>query len=250
MEIGAELAVQSFCFRNFKDNAKTAELVKACGLARIEICAAHVDFQNPGGFAEAIEAYRAGGVEIISTGVNGIGACQAARNLFEFSKAAGTKFMSVDFPLENVAECLRTAEKLADEYDLLLGIHNHGGRHWLGSTQALDWVFANSSERIGLCLDTAWALHSHEDPIAMAEKFGKRLYGVHIKDFTFDRAGRHEDVIVGTGNLDLNGLAAAMAAADFDGYVVLEYEGDAADPVPALVECVKAVRGAMQGVQQ
>jgi len=39
-----------------------------------------------------------------------------------------------------------------------LVIHNHGGRHWLGSAQMLAAVFAQTGPAIGLTLDTAWAL--------------------------------------------------------------------------------------------
>ena len=244
MNIGQELGVQSYCFRHFQDNAKTAELVKECGLTKLELCGVHVDFQDAEASRKAVETYRAAGVEIVCTGVNRISGDEAVdRGLFEFSKLAGAKFMSMDFPPEAVPGCFRTAEKLADEYDVRVGIHNHGGRHWLGSSQALAWVFAQTSERVGLCLDTAWALHSHEDPVKMAEQFGDRLHGVHIKDFAFGPDGAHEDVVVGTGNLDLGALFEAMNAVDFAGAVVLEYEGDVEDPVPALSRCVEAVRG-------
>jgi sugar phosphate isomerase/epimerase len=121
-----------------------------------------------------------------------------------------------------------------------VGIHNHGGPHWLGCARTLQWVFDQTSERIGLCLDTAWALDSREDPVAMAERFGSRLHGVHIKDFVFDRARQPEDVIVGTGNLDLPGLLKTMDAVGFSGAVVLEYEGDVENPVPALSVGCKA----------
>ena len=43
------------------------------------------------------------------------------------------------------------------------------------------------------------------------EKFGKRMYGVHVKDFVFDRAGKWEDVVVGTGNLKLKEFMKAAA---------------------------------------
>ena len=32
------LGVQSYCFRNFKDNKKVAEMVKELGLDKIELC--------------------------------------------------------------------------------------------------------------------------------------------------------------------------------------------------------------------
>ncbi len=245
MDVGQELGVQSYCFRHFKDNAKVAQLVKQCGLAKVEICAVHVDFQAPETFDQAISTYKDAGVQIVSTGVNRLcGEPAKDRNLFEFCKQAGAKFMSVDFAIGAVGDCFAAAEKLADDYDIRLGIHNHGSRHWLGCADALQWVFKQTGERIGLCLDTAWALHSREDPIALAEKFADRLYGVHVKDFVFDRAGRHEDVVVGTGNLALAKLIEAMKAGGFDGSVVLEYEGDVENPVPALRKCVQAVRAA------
>ena len=109
----------------------------------------------------------------------------------------------------------------------------------------LNQVFDNTSDRIGLCLDTAWALDAGEDPVAMAEKFGDRLYGVHFKDFTFDTARKHKDVVVGTGNLDLAGLYEVLKKIDFTGYAVLEYEGDVDNPVPALSECVEVIKKTM-----
>ena len=243
MDIGQEMGVQSYCFRHFKDNAKTASLVKQCGLSKIEICGVQVDFQDTASFDAAIGAYRDAGVEIVSIGVNSLAGDEAAeRNYFEFLKAAGAKFMSVDFKIGAIPRSFALAEELAEQYDVRLAIHNHGGRHWLGSADAIEWVFSQTSSRVGLCLDTAWAMHSHEDPVALAERFSERLYGLHIKDFTFDSAGQHKDVVVGTGNLDLARLAEALDAVGFDGYVVLEYEADVENPVPALTSCVEAVR--------
>ena len=76
----------------------------------------------------------------------------------------------------------------------------------------------------------------------MAGRFGERLYGVHIKDFVFDRSGTPTDVVVGEGNLDLETLQTVLNDGEFDGYIVLEYEGDVKDPVPALKNCVAVVR--------
>ena len=102
-------------------------------------------------------------------------------------------------------------------------------------------VFASTSPRIGLCLDTAWALDAHENPVAMAEKFAERLYGVHLKDFVFDRAGRPSDVVIGEGNLDLPRMLALLESNEHTASVVIEYEGDIADPGPALTRCVQQV---------
>lgn len=242
-----ELGLQSFCLRGITDNEAVAKTVKACGLRRIEVCRVHTAFDDPDGFGALAGQYEAAGVPIVSIGVNKLdGDRTAATTLFECAKAAGLERMSVDFPLEGIDEALKVADELSERYGIKLGIHNHGGRHWLGSVTALRWVFGKTSSRVGLSLDTAWAIDSREDPVEMVREFGDRLHLVHIKDFVFGRDRTPEDVVVGTGTLDLRALDRAMTEAGFDGEAILEYEGDVDNPVPALRECVKAVGREMQ----
>lgn len=243
MRSASKLGVQSYCFRGIKELPALGKAVRASGLERLELCGVHVDFQKPETFAGVIATLRAEGVELISTGVNGIPTdASRVRSSFEFLKAAGIKHMSVNFGIQDQPAAFRVAEQLADEYDVRLGIHNHGGYHWLGSLEALAWVFKNTSPRIGLCLDTAWAMQTGADVLKYVEQFGDRLYAVHIKDFTFDRAARWTDVVAGTGNLDLAKLRAALDKVGFKGDLIIEYEGDVDNPVPAVGACVKAVR--------
>jgi sugar phosphate isomerase/epimerase len=246
VSIAGELGVQSYCFRHFKDNRKVAELTRQCGLDRIELGGGNMDLANPGSWGQVLKIYGDAGVKIVGLGVQRMMNDPAKeRAYFEFVKAAGAKFMSVTFSVDAVPAAYRAAEKLADEYDVKLAIHNHGGRDWLGCSAMLAHVFRNTSPRIGLCLDTAWAMDSGEDPVAVAEKFGDRLYGLHVKDFTFDSAGKGHDVVVGTGNLDLRKLAETLRKVNFAGYAVLEYEAEPENPVPAIQQCVRAVRERM-----
>ena len=69
----------------------------------------------------------------------------------------------------------------------------------------------------------------------------KHYYSVHLKDFVFDKARKPEDVVVGEGNLDLNKTFTTLKNINFQGRLILEYEGDPADPIPALKQCVEAV---------
>lgn len=243
IDLGKELAVQSFTYRHFEENAVVIEKLKDSGSTGIELCGRHADFADESCFDEVVSLYKDSGVDIVAIGVQSFTNDEAAeRKFFEFGKRAGIKVMSANFKPDSTPESFRTAEKLADEYDINLAIHNHGGRHWLGSSEMLRHVFATTSPRIGLCLDTAWAMDAREDPLRMAQEFSERLYGLHIKDFVFDRARKPEDVVVGTGNLDLAGLVAVLRDMDFNGYAALEYEGDVENPVPAVQKCVKAVR--------
>jgi sugar phosphate isomerase/epimerase len=246
MKIEKGLAVQSWCFREMKTHDEVIKALKDSGVSAIELCGVHAKFGDPSTFEATIAPYRKAGIGIVSIGVEGL-ADKAAdeEHRFEFLKAAGIRYMSIDFNLATTPKSFKTAEALAEKYDVRLGIHNHGGRHWLGCAAMLQHVFNQTGERIGLCLDTGWAIDSGEDPVKMIQTFAKRLHGLHIKDFTFDRAGRVQDVVSGTGNLNLAEVGKALDAARFKGYMTIEYEGDVKNPVPAVRQCVANVRAAI-----
>ena len=50
---------------------------------------------------------------------------------------------------------------------------------------------------------------------------------------------------IGTGNLDLPKFMGALKKINFTGPLVIEYEGDIENPVPALKECVAALKKTM-----
>ena len=241
--VAEQVGIQSYCFRGFSTHPEVIDGLKRCEVAAVELCRVHANFDDVESHQEVIDEYRRAGIEIVSIGVETLrGDREVERPAFEFARLAGSGFMSVHFLPESSPASWQTATEMAEEHDLHLCVHNHGGRHWLGSKQMLGHLFSATSERIGFCLDTAWALDAGENPIELAEHFGDRLYGVHIKDFVFDRGRVPEDVVVGTGNLDLPGLMEHLEASAKIGYVVIEYEGDVEDPVPALRQCVGEVR--------
>lgn len=241
-DLSAELAIQSWCFRGFKSHEAVIDALKQCGCDRIELSAAHLKPAEAPDLAKVVELYRSAGITITCYGVFGIGKDEgSARKVFDFAKIAGFGTLSGDIAPGG----LPLAEKLCAEYGVKLAIHNHGRKHRLGPVWALEELFAQASDNVGLCLDTAWMLDSGEDPVAIARKFADRLYGLHVKDFVFDCAGKPADVVVGQGNLDLPALLGLMKEIGFDGYFTLEYEGDVNDPVPATKQCVEAIRAAL-----
>ena len=242
LDVGATLAVQSWCLRNYKTSAEVIAKVKELGLRRIELCGVHCDFNKPEGFAEVVNAYKAAGIQIVSIGVEGFGPDEAAaRKRFEFAKLAGCKVISANFAPATFLATLPVVYRLSEEFGINLAIHNHGGYHWLGSGEILDWVFSFTRPSIGLNMDTAWAMDARQDPLKWADRYAARLYAVHIKDFTFDRARQSTDVVVGTGNLNLPKLLEILKARGFKGEMILEYEGDVQNPIPALQKCVEAI---------
>ncbi len=238
-----QIGAQSYCFRHFKVLADYLAQTTKATATNIELCGIHQDFSKPETFDATLAQCKAAGVTIQSIGVQHVGKNPPVeRHYFEFCQRAGVHHMSISFAPDAMWDGLRGAEKLAQDFDIKLGIHNHGGYDWLGNSVMLDYIFKHTSEHVGLCLDTAWAMDAGQDVLKMVERFGHRLYGLHVKDFVFDPAGQGHDVIVGKGNLNLPGLVEALRNVNFDGFAVVEYELDEESPAASVRQCLEAVR--------
>jgi sugar phosphate isomerase/epimerase len=234
------IAIQSWCYRNFKTLPEFFPQLKSAGVAATELCGIHADFNQPSQAPAIVDQFNNAGVKIVAIGVEYLtGDYAKDKPRFEWCKAAGVKHMSISFQPEAMFDGLMNIEKLADEFDLQLGIHNHGGYDWLGNPTILKYIYGKTSKRIGLHIDTAWAIDAKQNPVEMVEKFADRLVGVHVKDFVYSPKREPSDVIIGTGILDLPKFMALLKQLNFAGPLVIEYEGDEKNPVPALSECVK-----------
>ncbi len=240
-----DFGVQSYCFRHFKDNATVAELVKKIGVDKIEVCAVHADFADVAGWKDIVQIYRDAGVGIVSIGVQTFTGNAVERQWFECAVAAGAKHISAHFRVDSFATVVPDTAKLCEEYGVKIGIHCHGGYMFGGSPDELSHLLAIGGPNIGVCIDTAWCMQigpRQGNPVQWVEQFKERVHGVHYKDFVFDRNAAWQDVVVGTGNLDLPAFVRALEANDFNGMAVIEYEADVENPVPALTECVNKMR--------
>lgn len=244
-DLARELGVKSYSFRHIKDNADVAAAVVRCKSNGIDLSACHVNYDDAAQQEQALAAYRAAGVRVSGIGVVGLRPDAAwNRRFFEFARRAGCGVVSFSCDPDGYEETLRSAEKLCEEFGVRGAIHNHGGRHWLGNAAMLDYVFRRTSARIGLCIDTAWCLQAGDSPVAWLEKFGARLYGVHLKDFVFTEKGQCHDTVVGRGALDLPAFLKVFKTLPFTGSAVVEYEGE--DAVEATARCVESIRAAWQ----
>ena len=235
------LGIQSYCFRKFQPISRLIDCLRQVGLKYVEIWPGHLDL-NAGSDAvrQGLDAVRQAGIKIDSFGTVRFGNDEAAvRQVLDFCRLAGLR----SFTCADVAdEAVAMVDRLCDEYDLNLAIHNHGRKHSLGRYEAMQRLFSRTSKRFGVCLDTAWALDAGEDPLAALDLFGERLYGVHLKDFVFDASGKPKDVILGQGGLDMPAFMAKLNAMNYAGYLSIEYEGNPDDPMAEVGQCVGVVR--------
>jgi len=238
------LGIQSYCFREFKTIRSLIDGLKKVNLPYVEIYPGHIDYhQDPKKTGADLAQIRDAGISVSAYGGVELKNDEAdVRKMCELALKAGTHFLTVVTVDEKALPML---ERLAVEYKIKYCIHNHGRGFQFGTFRQHHDFFAHTSKNFGLCLDAAWFLDSKEDPVAAVDEFADRLYGVHLKDFAFDQAGKPYDVIIGKGGLDLPQFMERLKKVSFGGYLSLEYEGNPVDPLAEVLECMATVRAAM-----
>jgi inosose dehydratase len=172
-----KMGLQSYSLRHYKFDEALAKS-KELGVHYWESYSAHTS-PDPAKASEFKSQAAASGVEVIGFGVSGFTKDhEKNRKLFEFGKAMGLGYLSAD-PTTDAFDSL---DKLTEEYGIAIGIHPHGpGSRWDKIDKIAAAIKAHS-DKIGICLDTGHLLRSNEDPVRAVEVFGKRIYGVHLKD--------------------------------------------------------------------
>jgi sugar phosphate isomerase/epimerase len=166
------------------------------------------------------------------------------RPKFEYLKAAGIP-IAVCAPTH---ENLPRLEKFVKEYNIKLAIHNHGpeDKNFPSPFDVLAAV-KNMDPRIGLCIDLGHSLRAGADVVAAIHAAGPRLYDLHIKDLA-DASAKESQVAVGEGVMPVRAIFQALMDSTYPGNVDLEYEINANDPMPGVVESFACMRGVLAGM--
>jgi sugar phosphate isomerase/epimerase len=236
------LGVQSYTLRDFPVD-KAIQTAKDVGFEHVEFFGSHFPTNSSDEKIEAMKSKMARmGMRISAHGVNGFGKDhQANRRLFEFARKAGIKNLSAD-PSEDSFDSL---DKLVAEFDIRIAIHNHGPGARYDKIADVLKAIKGHDPRIGACADLGHYIRSGEDPVKAITLLEGRLYGIHLKDFAEPKSDA-KGVILGKGHLDVVGVYRALKKVNFpiDGALSLEYEENAANPVPDVTECVAIAREA------
>jgi sugar phosphate isomerase/epimerase len=166
----------------------------------------------------------------------------AARKIFDFARTLGVSYLSVD-PSSDSFDVL---DRLVEEYGIAIGIHNHGPGHKFALIDTIAAAIKDHSPRIGCCIDTGHFLRSREDPVRAAEVFGKRVYGVHLKDVK----NAETFTILGQGDLRTVDLLKVLAANKYDYVLAIEYEEKPEDPLEDIKACLAEARRAIAAIGQ
>lgn len=203
--------------------------------------------QDPALEAAALADYAANGIHL-----HAIGALyfpkddeQSLRSNFEYAKRAGVNVIVAGDP---APESLPKIERFVKEYDIRLAIHNHGpeDKIWHSPLDVLKQVH-NMDTRIGCCIDIGHCVRSGTDVVAAIHAAGPRLFNLHAKDLT-DFTAKESQVAVGEGIMPVRAIFEALIATKYQGYVDLEYEVHADDPMPGVISSFGYMRGVLAGM--
>ncbi len=178
----------------------------------------------------------------VNYGVVGAGSEAEWRKIFVFGKKLGFYGITT----ESVND-LDVIEKLVKEFDICVGIHEHGRRPDDANYKVWDpnyvlSVVKNRDRRIGACADTGHWATSGIKPLDAIKLLKGRVISCHLKDRP-EIGKQLPDCIYGTGVSDIKGILDELKSQGFAGNISIEYENNWDHSVPDVAQCVGFVRG-------
>ena len=197
--------------------------------------------------ATALADYAAAGIRLHAAGAIYFAKDEDAdiRSKFEYCKRAGIGVIVAGDP---APETLPRIEKFVKEFDMRIAIHNHGpeDRIWRSPLDVLQAV-KGMDPRIGCCIDVGHAARAGTDVVQAVHEAGPRLFNLHMKDLT-NFQSKESQVAVGEGIMPVRAMFKALIAMKYQGFVDLEYEVHADDPMPGVISSFAYMRGVLAGL--
>jgi sugar phosphate isomerase/epimerase len=172
----------------------------------------------------------AGGLKLVAYGVDGIPTdAPGARKEFDWAKKMGISVLVTETKPNDVLE------KLADEYNIRIALHNHP------TSWPPDDVLAATKGRsklLGSCSDIGHWMRRGLNPIEQLKKLEGHIEHLHFKDVNAMDGSAH-DVPWGTGKGDVKAVLAEIQRQGFKGVFSIEYEhGGGQELIDNVGKCV------------
>jgi sugar phosphate isomerase/epimerase len=242
-----KLGLASYTFRNFS-RAQLIGFMQQLHLTDLN-CKDAKDHlpMDPAAEARALADYAAAGIKLHAVGTVYFPKDEDddIRAKFEYAKRAGVNVIVAGDP---APATLPRIEKFVREYDIRIAIHPHGPEDKIyASPFDVLKVVKDLDLRVGCCLDIGHAARAGANLVEAIHALGPRLYNMHAKDLT-SFGDKDSQVAVGEGILPFREIFAALIQIDYKGFVDLEYEIHADDPLPGVIESFAFMRGVLDGM--
>lgn len=235
------LGVASYSLRKFK-RPQAIEMVKACGTTYVNIKSFHLPYElSAAELAAGRKEFDDAGLQVVGSGNNSISKEADIARLFDYAAAAR-------FPLLVIAPApalLPKIEEAVKKSGIPVAIHNHGpeDKQFPAPSDALKLI-KDLDPRVGLCVDVGHTTRTGKDVVREIADAGARVLDLHMKDLK-DLLKSASQCVVGEGKMPVAEIFAQLSKMKFAGYVNLEYEIDADDPLPGMKKSFENMRKAV-----
>jgi sugar phosphate isomerase/epimerase len=240
-----KLGLASYSMRDFTLD-QALDMAKQMGVKYMTFKDVHVPRTDPPEKTRALRAkIEAAGITIMGGGTITIPNDPVQiKKEFEYAKNAGFPLIYTD----PEPAALDTIEKMAKEYDIRAVIHNHGpeDKRWPRPQDAYAAI-KSRDKRLGLCIDVGHTTRTGTDPVKACRECRDRLYDMHVKDL-LAATDKESQTEVGRGVIDFPGLFKTLIEIGYQGQVGLEYEINAKNPLPGMIESMAYMRGVLAAV--
>ena len=240
---------QSYTFHKFTF-VETLDKLQTLGLQYVEVYYGQrlgegfgeqrMDFRMDGDVqTKVLNLAKTKNVTIIASGVVICENEQEWEQLFRFAKDMGISLITC----EPKPEHLDLVEKLADQYQIDVAIHNHPQPSNYWHPDSVMTALEGRSQRMGVCADVGHWKREGVNPVKALEQAGSRLKSLHFKDIKAPEEGEEEqhDVIWGTGVCDVPAMLQVLKNINFSGLMSIEYEYNWDNSIPDIQKCLETM---------
>lgn len=176
------------------------------------------------------------GIRVVSFGVTELNNDEATdRKAFDFAKDMGIKTIVAE-PPEDAFDLI---DRLAQEYQINVAIHNHPNPSHYWNPQTVLKVVDGRSKYLGACADTGHWMRSGINPLEAIRMLKGRIIELHFKDLNEFGNKEAHDVPWGTGQGNVQTLLEELHKQGFQGSFSIEYEYHWENSVPEIRKSVE-----------
>jgi sugar phosphate isomerase/epimerase len=243
----SKLGVASYSLRKLS-RPQAIVAIKELKTPYVNIKEFHLPYKStPEELVAGRKEFEAAGLQIVGGGTISLkeDTEEDIRRYFEYAKLCG-------MPLIVIAPTQQTMpriERFVREYNIKVAVHNHGPEdQYFPAPQDALKVVKNMDPRVGLCIDVGHTARTGVDVVKSIAEAGSRLLDMHIKDLR-SLSDKESQCRIGEGVMPVAGIFAQLKRMPYPGMVNLEYEIEADNPLPGMVQSLAFMRGVLAGLK-